>query len=134
VSALVIIVIVLVVLVLLLIVGGFVANARRLRSEDAQLRATLEEADRALALARADDRGWERSALEAACRAAFAARSPVEPRELQLVKVIDRPGTEEDQALFRVVTDAGSEEILLERHGDEWAAAGPISGPGPAEL
>jgi hypothetical protein len=125
VSALAIIVIVVVVLVLLLIVGGFVANSRRLSGEEPELRAALREADRALAQARAEDRGWERSALEAACRTAFAARSPVEPRELLLVQVVDRPGTEEDQALFRVVTDAGSEEILLVREGDTWVAAGP---------
>jgi hypothetical protein len=126
VSALAIIIIVVVVIILLLIVGGFVANARRLSGEKAELRATLREADQALALARAEDRGWERSALEDAARAAFAARSPVEPRELLLVKVVDRPGTEEDQALFRVITDAGSEEILLMREGDAWVSAGPV--------
>ena len=125
-SALVIIVIVVLALLLLLFVGGLVANARRARAEDPQLRATLREADQALAHARAEDRGWERSALEAAAREAFAARSPVELRELQIVKVVDRPGTEEDQCLFRVVTDVGSEEILLVRTGGTWGAA-----PGP---
>jgi type II secretory pathway pseudopilin PulG len=123
VSALVIIVIVVLALLLLLFVGGLVANARRARAEDPQLRATLREADQALAHARAEDRGWERSALEAAAREAFAARSPVELRELQIVKVVDRPGTEEDQCLFRVVTDVGSEEILLVRTGGAWGAA-----------
>ena len=122
-SALVIIVIVVLALLLLLFVGGLVANARRARAEDPQLRATLREADQALAHARAEDRGWERSALEAAAREAFAARSPVELRELQIVKVVDRPGTEEDQCLFRVVTDVGSEEILLVRTGGAWGAA-----------
>ena len=125
-SALVIIVIVVLALLVLLFVGGLVANARRARAEDPQLRATLREADQALAHARAEDRGWERSALEAAAREAFAARSPVELRELQIVKVVDRPGTEEDQCLFRVVTDVGSEEILLVRTGGTWGAA-----PGP---
>jgi type II secretory pathway pseudopilin PulG len=123
VSALVIIVIVVLALLLLLFVGGLVANARRARAEDPELRATLREADQALAHARAEDRGWERSALEAAAREAFAARSPVELRELQIVKVVDRPGTEEDQCLFRVVTDVGSEEILLVRTGGAWGAA-----------
>ena len=122
-SALVIVVIVVLALLLLLFVGGLVANARRARAEDPQLRATLREADQALAHARAEDRGWERSALEAAAREAFAARSPVELRELQIVKVVDRPGTEDDQCLFRVVTDAGSEEILLARSGGAWGAA-----------
>src|SRR5262249_57603 len=107
----------------LLIVGGLIVTARRSRAEDPLLRETLREADRALALARADDRGWDRDALEAAARQAFAARSPIQPRALHLVQVIDRPGTEDDQCVFRVVTDVGSEEILLVRSGGAWAAA-----------
>jgi hypothetical protein len=122
VSALAIIVIVILALLVLLFVGGVLANARRARAEDPDLRENLREADRALALARAEDRGWDRGTLEAAARAAFAARSPVEPRELQLVKVVDRPGIEDDQCVFRVVTDVGSEEILLVRTGGDWAA------------
>ena len=86
----------------------------------------VREADQALALARAGDRGWERGVLEAAARKAFAARSPVEVRELLLMQVVDRPGTEEDQALFRVITDVGSEEILLVRQGDDWTTPGPL--------
>jgi hypothetical protein len=126
VSAIAIIVIVVVVLFVLLIVGGVIANARRARGDEDDMHVALGEADRALALARAEDRGWERSALEAAAREAFAARSPAEVRELLLVQVVDRPGTEEDQALFRVVTDAGSEEILLVRHDGTWGAAAPL--------
>jgi hypothetical protein len=123
VSVFAIVIIIVVGVLVLLIVGGVVANARRTRDEAGDMRATLREADHALALARADDRGWERSALEAAARDAFAARSPVDVRELLLLKVIDRPGTEDDQALFRVITDVGSEELLLARHGDDWRAA-----------
>ena len=122
-STFAIIIIVVVALLVLLIVGGTVANARRSRDEAVDMRAALLEADHALAQARADDRGWERSALEAAAREAFAARSPVDVRELQLLKVVDRPGTEDDQALFRVITDVGSEELLLARHGDAWRPA-----------
>jgi type II secretory pathway pseudopilin PulG len=123
VSTFAIVVIVVVVLLLLLIVGGMVATARRSRAEAGDMRATLREADQALAMARAQDRGWERAALEAAAREAFASRSPVDVRELQLIQVIDRPGTEDDQALFRVVTDVGSEEILLARRGGAWHSA-----------
>jgi hypothetical protein len=125
VSAIAIIVIVIVILVVLLIVGGLIANARRTRDQEDETRIAVREADQALALARASDRGWERAVLEAAAREAFAARSPAEVRELLLMRVVDRPGTEEDQALFRVVTDAGSEEILLVRHGDAWGTPGP---------
>jgi type II secretory pathway pseudopilin PulG len=123
VSPFAIVVIVVLVLLLLLIVGGVVATARRSRAEEGDLRTTLREADQALAMARAQDRGWERTTLEAAAREAFAARSPADVRELQLIQVIDRPGTEDDQALFRVVTDVGSEEILLARRGGAWQSA-----------
>ena len=124
-STLAIVIVVVVVLLVLLIVGGLVANGRRARGGVDELHVALREAESALALARADDRGWERVALEAAAREAFAARSPAEVRELLLVQVVDRPGTEHDQARFRVVTDAGSEDVLLARQGDGWAAVEP---------
>jgi type II secretory pathway pseudopilin PulG len=126
VSAIAIIVIVVVILLVLLIVGGFIANARRARDQEDETLSAAREADQALALARASDRGWERAVLEAAAREAFAARSPAEVRELLLMQVVDRPGTEEDQALFRVITDVGSEEILLVRQGDDWTTPGPL--------
>jgi type II secretory pathway pseudopilin PulG len=126
VSVIVIIIVVFVLLVILLSVGGFIASQRRAERGQGDLLVAVREADQALALARAGDRGWERGVLEAAAREAFAARSPVEVRELMLVQVVDRPGTEEDQALFRVITDVGSEEILLVRHGDDWTTPGPL--------
>ena len=125
-SVIAVIIVVFVLLVILLVVGGLIANGRRARSQEDELRVAVREADQALALARAGDRGWHRDVLEAAAREAFAARSPAEVRELLLMQVVDRPGTEEDQALFRVVTDAGSEEILLVRHGDTWSTPGPL--------
>ena len=66
------------------------------------------------------DKGWERSLLEDAAKAAFAERSTAAVRELQLVQVVDKPGTEDDQAVFRVITDHGSEILHLDRHGDAW--------------
>jgi len=125
VSPIAIILIVLGALLVLLIVGGLVASARRARGGEDELYTALREADRALAVARAEDRGWDREALEAAARTAFAARSPAEIRELLLMQVVDRPGIEEDQALFRVVTDAGAEEILLVRHDRGWGTDEP---------
>jgi type II secretory pathway pseudopilin PulG len=125
VSVIAIIIVVFVLLVILLSVGGFIASQGRAERGQDDLLVAVREADQALALARAGDRGWERGVLEAAAREAFAARSPVEVRELMLVQVVDRPGTEEDQALFKVITDVGSEEILLVRHGDAWGTPGP---------
>ena len=42
-----------------------------------------------------------------------------EPRTLTLVEVIDRPGTDEDQAVF----DAGGRRVVLGRRDGEWIAA-----------
>jgi hypothetical protein len=126
VSVIAIIIVVFVLLALLLFVGGLIANARRTRGQEDELRVAVRDADQALALARAGDRGWDRDLMEAAAREAFAARSPAEILELLLLQVVDRPGTEEDQALFRVITDAGSEEILLQRQGDSWGTPGTL--------
>jgi hypothetical protein len=38
--------------------------------------------------------------------------------------VIDRPGTDEDRAVFRFVTDAGTFRLTLGRKSGEWAAVG----------
>jgi len=122
VTTLEIVILVVVLLIAALVIGGFVASGRRARSDAPASRAELEAANQALALARAEDRGWERSLLEEACRAAFAERSPAEIRELELVQVVDRPGTEEDQAVFRIVTEHGSEYLHLDRRGDAWVA------------
>jgi type II secretory pathway pseudopilin PulG len=120
VSVLGIVVVVIVVLVALLVVGGLVASRRRAEGQEARVRADLEEANQALASAHAADKGWHRELLEQAAREAFAERSAAEVRELQLVQVVDRPGTEDDQAVFRVITDHGSEYLHLDRHGDRW--------------
>ena len=121
-STLAIIIVIAVVVLLALILGGIYITGRRAKDEAGRLRAQLEEANRALALAHAQDKGWERTHLEHAARAAFAERSPVEIRELNLVQVVDRPGTEEDQAVFQVVTDHGAEYLHLGRRGDTWVS------------
>ena len=115
--------IVLVALVVLLAVGGAVANARRMRAEEERFHAQVEEANHALAEAHAQDRGWERGGLEAAVQREVAARSPdVEIRQLSLVAVIDRPGTDEDRAVFRVRSAEGDSPITLVRRGGDWVA------------
>jgi hypothetical protein len=120
VSVIGIVLLVVAVVLVALIVGGIIASNRRNKEDDAALRQELEAANRALAMAHADDKGWERSLLEEAATAAFAERSAADVRDLQLVQVVDRPGTEEDQAVFRVVTDHGAEYLHLDRHGDRW--------------
>jgi hypothetical protein len=81
----------------------------------------LDDVNRALAAARATDRGWEPGTMEAAARAAFARGRPgVEVRELTLVQVIDRPGTEEDKAVFQVAYAQAQVLVTLGRTGGEW--------------
>ncbi|MEA2288954.1 MAG: hypothetical protein QOD55_951, partial [Solirubrobacteraceae bacterium] len=65
-SPLAIILIVVAGILLVLIVGGYIASTRRARADDASLQQELQAANRALAMAHADDKGWERSLLEAA--------------------------------------------------------------------
>ena len=117
-SVLGIVLIVLLVLVVLLFVGGYVANARRREQDRAALHARAQEADQHLAAAHAQDKGWERSALESAARAAYAQRHGGEPRDLALVQVVDRPGVDEDEAVFQ----ADGHELVLGRQGGQWVA------------
>jgi pantothenate synthetase len=118
VSVLGIVIVALVVLVAILALGGLAISRRRAATQEARLRAELEEANLAQATAHAEDKGWHRDRLEQAAREAFAERSRADVRELQLVQVVDRPGKDDDQAVFRVITDHGSEYLHLDRHGD----------------
>jgi hypothetical protein len=111
-----IVVIAVVLLVAALFAGGYVANGRRRRSEDATLRARVQQADQHLARAHAEDKGWERAGLEAAAREAHRARRGRDPQELHLVQVVDKPGIEEDEAVF----EADGERLVLGRSGDSW--------------
>jgi hypothetical protein len=109
---------VIVVLAVLLFAGGLYASGRRRDKLADSLLARIEAADAALADARAQDRGWERATIEAAARAAVA---PQEVRELQLVQVVDKPGTDADQAVFRVVGADGDERtVTLGRRDGAW--------------
>ena len=103
-SVLGIVLIAVAVVVLVLVVGGIVISRRRAEAEEERLRRELEEANLALASAHAEDKGWHRDRLEQAAREAFAERSGADVRELQLVQVVDRPGKDDDQAVFRVIT------------------------------
>jgi hypothetical protein len=112
-----------VVVVILLAIGGLIATRRRTEASDAGLHAQLRAADQALAAAHAEDKGWERGALEAAARRAFAERhADDEVRELHLVQVVDNPGTDSDQAVFWVVTDGGERTLILGRRDGAWVA------------
>ncbi|HEV7461856.1 MAG TPA: hypothetical protein VGN78_15065 [Solirubrobacteraceae bacterium] len=114
---------------LLLALGGALAASLRNRRHQERFDSRLDQVDRALADARATDRGWERGALEAAARRAFEVERPgVEIHELTLVQVVDRPGTEEDKAVFRVVAADVRVRLTLGRVGGEWVGEGADAG------
>ena len=115
-----IIVLVALIVIALLFAGGMLAVSRRRDKLSESLLARIEAADAALAEARAQDRGWERATIEAAARAAVA---PQEVQELHLVQVVDKPGTDADQAVFRVVGADGTERtVTLGRRDGAWVA------------
>ena len=123
-SALAIVLIVFGVLVLVLFVLGAIGASRHRKAGETRFQQQLGEANEALADARAQDRGWDLPALEAAARQAVEAKNPgVNVRGLHLTQVIDRPGTEDDQARFHVDVAMGRDfEVLLGRRDGEWVA------------
>jgi hypothetical protein len=112
-------IIVLVVLAVLA-VGGAIARRAQLARTRPAFDDSLERVNRDLAQAAAEDRGWDRDTLETAARAAFAAERGVAPDELVLVEVRDRPGIEEDQAVFRAEQGGAAHRLTLGRSGGSW--------------
>jgi hypothetical protein len=124
-STLDVIIVAAVVLIVLLAIGGMLANARRRRADEPGFETSLDEVNRQLAAAHAEDKGWESGPLKAAARAAFTEqREGEEIRDEALVAVLDRPGTDEDRAVFRFVTDSGTFLLTLGRTGGTWSAEG----------
>lgn len=125
VSTLGIVLLVVAVLLVVLVVGGYAAMTRRTRARDSALQRELEQAERELAQAHALDKGWDREVLAAAAQQAATARfGDATIGEPQLVQVIDLPGTDADQAVFRVETaDGGEHRLTLGRSGGVWRPA-----------
>jgi hypothetical protein len=106
-----------------LAVGGIIARAMRNKRLESSFRARLEQANHDLAEAAAADKGWDRGTLESAARRIHAEQRGGEPSELLLVEVIDRPGTDEDLAVFRVEGEGRQETLTLGRRDGEWVLA-----------
>jgi len=109
-----------IVVLAVLAVGGFLARRALTRRTETQFRARLEQANHDLAEAAAEDRGWDRPKLEAAARRIYAEQRGAEPAELLLTEVLDRPGTEEDFAVFSVEGEGRKETLTLGRRDGEW--------------
>jgi hypothetical protein len=112
------------VLLLLAILGAAMASRRNALGAVA-FEQSLAAVDGQLAAAVAADRGWERGALEASARSAFAERRPgTRVAELRLVQIVDEPGTDQDLAVFLVTAADGAESRLtLGRREGAWYAA-----------
>jgi hypothetical protein len=111
-------------LVFVLGAGGYVALARRNESREDKLLEQLRRAERELAKAHAADKGWDPATVDAAARAAARRRFGESGfSSLQLVQVIDKPGTDADQAVFRVETPDGEQSLTLGRREGVWEPA-----------
>ncbi len=110
-----IIILVIVGVLVALAVGGALAQRRRLEATEGRFEANLERVNDDLAAAHAQDKGWDPDRLNAAARAAWAQHGSG-PGEPKLVAFVDRPGTEDDKAIFEV----GARRLTLGRHGDDW--------------
>lgn len=106
----------------LLAVGGMIARFMQLRRTRDEFARTLERVNHDLAEAAAQDRGWDRATLESAARRIYAEQAggggDVPP--LLLVDVLDRPGTDQDQAVFRVGDHTSDRHLTLGRREGEW--------------
>jgi hypothetical protein len=103
-------------LIIILAIGGIYGRRRQLAATQGRFDINLAQVNRDLAAAHAEDRGWARDGLEAAAREAYVAQRGAEPSDLTLVQIVDRPGTDDDKAVFRI----GSEQLTLGRANGEW--------------
>jgi hypothetical protein len=109
--------IIVIVVLIVLAGGGILARRRQLARTRPAFERRLTQADHDLAEAAAADRGWDRRLLEAAARRIYADQhGGAQPETLTLVEVLDRPGKDEDEAVF----DADGQRIALGRRGDDW--------------
>jgi hypothetical protein len=123
-SVVAIVLIAVVVVVLLVLAGGFLAARRRARAEESSgsFERHLAEADEALEVARAADKGWDRAVMEKAVRDAIAEARPGQSYELHLMLVDDRPGVEEDRAQFLAVAGDDRVRVTLARREGGWVS------------
>jgi hypothetical protein len=113
--------IIVIVVFVVLAVGGFFARRAQLARTRPAFEDSLARVNHDLAQAAAEDRGWDRERLEAAARRAFAEHGGgAEPDALVLIEVRDRPGTDEDQAIFRAERAGAAHRLTLGRSSGEW--------------
>jgi hypothetical protein len=113
--------IIVIVVLVLLAIGGYFATKRRLERTRPAFEARLAKVNQDLAAALAEDRGWHPERLEEAARAAWAQQRPdEEPETVSLYEVLDRPGKQEDKAVFQFRSGGREHLLTLGRSDDEW--------------
>ena len=115
--------IIVIVVLVILAVGGVIARNRQLEKSRPAFERALAQVDHDLAAAAASDRGWDREHLEASARRICAEQFGAEPDEMTLVEVIDKPGTDEDQAVFDVSAGGERHRVVLGRRDGDWVPA-----------
>jgi hypothetical protein len=105
-----------------LAIAGAILNSRRRQREAATFQSRVVEVNEALAAAHAQDNGWDPAVLRDTARAIVADRHPgTDVVELHLVEIDDRPGVEDDRAVFHVITaDATLRLALARNRAGEW--------------
>jgi hypothetical protein len=115
--------IIVIVVFLLLMAGGVFARTRQLKRTRPAFERSLAQVERDLVTAAAADRGWDRERLEAAARRIGPEQLGAEPDELTLIEVLDRPGTDQDEAVFNVSAGGTRHRLVLGRRDGEWVPA-----------
>jgi hypothetical protein len=102
-------------LAVLFFVGGYVASRRRAEHWSEH----VADAERALELAWAADKGWDREVLHRSARDALGSHKPGwEYTDVHLVVVDDKPGVAEDTAHLVAVGQDGEARVVLARDPD----------------
>ena len=115
--------IIVIVVLILLAAGGILARSQQLKRSRPAFERNLAQVESDLVAAAAADRGWDRANLEAAARRIGTERLGAEPEELTLIEVLDRPGTDEDEAVFDVRAGGKRHRLVLGRRDGDWIAA-----------
>ena len=109
------------VLVVLLFVGGVLGARKRDRQVAPDFQRHLEQADRALEVARAGDRGWDPVVLEQTVQEALARSHPGATFEsVHLVLVEDQPGVHNDRAHYEAHGGDRRVRVVLSRDDSGW--------------
>ena len=106
-----------------LAIGGVIARSRQLARSRPAFERALAHVDQDLAAAAANDRGWDRALLETSARRICAEQFGADPEALTLIEVIDRPGTEDDQAVFDATVGGAHQRVVLGRRDGDWVPA-----------